>query len=122
MNIQVRDIENLPHRSKVTLLKAMISNAFLWWYKGTMQELDINGRTRLYQAFSWSGTWNRDLDNFDTVDRKAEAAERILEQSTISTWTDRYLKHFTLAQFKNLYTDAIPHDIDKIDVRVEMTS
>ena len=46
----------------------------------------------------------------------------ILEQSTISTWTDRYLKHFTLAQFNRLYKEALPKEVDFIDVRVDMTT
>ena len=122
MNIQVKDIENLPARSKVTLLQSMISNAFLWWYQDTMRELDIAGRTRLYKAFSWSSWQYRENEPMSSVDPREEAATRILEQSTISTWTDRYLKHFTLAQFNRLYKEALPKEVDFIDVRVDMTT
>lgn len=121
MNIQVKDIETLPHRSKVTLLKSMISNAFLWWYQDTMRELDITGRTRLYKAFSWTNWQHNQQDPMSNADPQQEAAAQILDQSTISTWADRYLRHFTLAQFNNLYKEAISHDVDQMDVRVDMT-
>ena len=122
MNIQVKDIENLPVRSKITLLKSMISNAFLWWYKDTMRDLDIAGRTRFYKAFSWSSWQHRENDSMLGEDPQLMAASQILDQSTISIWVDSYLKHFTLAQFNTLYKDAIPHDVDFIDVRVEMNA
>ena len=120
MTIQVRDIENLPHRSKVDLLKGMISNAFLWWYQGTMKELDITGRTRLYKAFSWSSWQHQAQDPIGGVNPQIEAAQTILDQSTISTWVDKYLQHFTLAQFQSLYDQVTPEHIDSMDIRVEL--
>lgn len=118
MTIQVQHIEELPHNDKVQLLKGMISNAFLWWYQGTMKELDIAGRTRFYKAFSWS-SWQHDNMTMGTVDPKLEAAEQILDQSTISSWVDKYLQHFTLAQFQSIYNQITPDHIDTIDIRVE---
>tara|TARA_Y100000310_G_C20094545_1_gene539857 strand:+ start:93 stop:464 length:372 start_codon:yes stop_codon:yes gene_type:complete len=120
MTIEVKHIDTLPNRSKAQLLKGMIGSAFLWWYKDVMRELDIQGRTRLYQVFSWS-SWQqdqRDSANFTTGDRQLEAVETLLSQSDIATWVDHYLKHFTLNSFQQLYLQAIPQPVDNMDLRV----
>jgi len=118
MTIHVRDIEQLPHDRKVKLLKGMINNAFLWWYQATMKELDIIGRTRLYKAFSWASWRLQENGRLNDRDPQVEAVQNILDQSQISTWVDKYLQHFTLAQFQSLYQDVTPSNIDVMNVRV----
>jgi hypothetical protein len=97
----------------------MINNAFLWWYQGAMKDLNIVGRTRLYKAYSWSNWQHRQNAPIDDLDPQIEAARSILDQSTISTWVDKYLQHFTLSQFQSIYNQVTPDHVDTLDIRVE---
>ena len=118
MTISVENIETMSEELKMLLLQTLVKNSFLWWFKNTMQSLNIPQRTNHYKCFAWSSYYHR-LGGGSWEDRhirQIETCAAILNNSTISEWIDAFLKVSTLKSLTSILRNITSND--NLEVRV----
>lgn len=116
MNISIQHLETFPIDIKVNILHSMIRSSYLWWYKDSLRDFNIQGRTNLYSLFSWSSSTRSRFVNLEYQERsrllnesQEDGVRDILSQSTLSAWVESYLKQYPISRLVGNMRQHIPN-------------
>lgn len=120
MRITIRGLEEQPDNVKEAILFRIFTNRYtlLGWIKGGLQVRQIEGRTRIYNAFRSPYDWNKaqipneQFRNMDWRTRndmseeqllaRREGVRQILQQSSFRSWIDSYANEVNFPTLANV--------------------
>jgi len=113
----------IPEERQATALCKIINSADRHFLQSILRELEIPGRTRIYNLFGWShGLYNSTREEYEEHmagrdDRQREAARTILEHSDFRIWAKKYMMYYNIQHFLNVFSST-GINLDGFDIRV----
>ena len=103
---------NLPPEDQRSLLYAMIHNTERWFLQTMLRQMDIPGRTKIYNLFGWGGMsfYNAPSDTWEDrrherSEQQMEAVDQILSQTNFTDWAKPFISNYTIDKFLRICTD-----------------
>jgi hypothetical protein len=122
LGINIRHLD-LPVDRQVAALHKIILNADRYFLQSNLRQMEIPGRTRIYNIFGWSYDYTQTRTDRDEAMAMREAGQSdavrtILEHSDFRDWAKKYMLSYNINNFLSVFQSA-NIDLDGFNIKVE---
>ena len=122
LGINIRHLD-LPVDRQVDALHRIITNADRYFLQSNLRQMEIPGRTRIYNIFGWSYDYTQTSTDREEAmalreTRQSEAVRAILEHSDFRDWAKKYMLAYNINSFLSVFQSA-EIDLDGFNIKVE---